>query len=251
MAPPTSTHTLGNRCLELDRAVISLDDRLVALPRPLEPVRHPYGPAVGIRCAPTTTAIAYPIAARLIHDDPIRRRLAVVVRRDGSAHVVDPEGGAPMAVSHEFGPAVDVGRRALGLSTPPEPIPPVVMLDAIWIDRALAATLAADMGSPPPWEMLVVLHPLAGVSLAPWMLRDRRLSLAVGWPAFRHRATRPDSAWPGLPSSLAAWLDNGSFARWVLADLASTQLLLDDLAELVEPQVMADIDEALAGEVMW
>jgi hypothetical protein len=251
MAPPTSTHTLGSRCLELDRAVISLDGRLIALPRPLEPVRHPYGPAVGIRCAPTTAAIAYPIAARLMHDDPIRRRLAMVVHRDGSAHVVDPEGGAPMAVSHEFGPVIDVGRRALGLSTPPEPIPPVVMLDAIWIDRALAATLDADMGSPPPWEILVVLHPLAGVSLTPWMLRDRRLSLALDWSAFRHRATGAESPWPDLPPSLAEWLDDGSFARWVLADLASTRLLLDDLAELVEPQVMADIDEALAGQAQW
>ena len=46
--------------------------------------------------------------------------------------------------------------------------------------------------------------------------------------------------------SIAGWLDDGSFARWCLADLPEKDTILDDLRDLLDPSVMACIDEALA-----
>ena len=251
MRPSPSPHALGTRSLALDRAVMVLDDQLVPLPRPHEPVRHPYGPVVGIRCTPRTAAVAYPVAARLVRSDATRRKLAVVVPRDGTAHIVDPCRDAPLPVSVDFGPVVDVGRRALGLATPAERSPPVVLLDAIWVERVLVATLDADIGHRPTWATISALHPLAGAALTPSMLRDRRLSLGVEWSPFRRRATGFDTAWPDLSPSLAEWLDDGSFARWVLGELPPTTPLLGDLAELLDEAVVADIDEALSGAPRW
>lgn len=253
MAPPPTppTRRIGSRCLDLDRAVVAVGAELLALPPTDGPRGHPYGPAVGVRCAPAVDAIAYPVDARIVSCDPTVRRLAVVVGRAGEADIVDPRRADPFRITHEFGPLVDVGRRALGLATPAEPTPPVVMLDAVWTDRLLTATLDADLGSPPPWSVLGALHPLAGAPITAQELRFRRLALPLDWSAFRHQATRSGGSWPGLAPGLAEWLDDGSFARWVLADLAPATHLLDDLSELLTPETMVHIDAALAGAVRW
>ena len=250
MAVSVSTLSLGERALAFGRGVVAVRDDMIALPPPDPPSVHPYGPIVGIRCAPEVSAVAYPLPVGLISCDPSGRQIAVVVTRAGDCHVVDLRVRAPMSVSLELGPGVDVGRRALGLPTPAEPTPPVALLDAIWLDRVLAAVLDADLGTSPPWMALCVLHPLADQALEPWCLRDRRLALRVDWEGFRHRATRPDAPWPGLDPSVAAWLDTGSFARWSLADMPDPGTVLTDLGDLLDPATMTCVDEAL-GPPAW
>jgi hypothetical protein len=249
--PPPLSPRLGARCLDLDRAVVAVGDGFLALPPPDGASGHPYGPAVGVRCAPAVDAIAYPVDARIVSCEPSIRRLAVVVARAGEAVIVDPRRADPLCITAEFGPLVDVGRRALGLATPAEPTPPVTMLDAVWADRLLAATLDADLGAPPSWSSLGALHPLAGASITSEDLRLRRLAMPLDWSAFRRQAARSGASWPGLTPGLAEWLDDGSFARWALADLPPATHLLDDLAALLAPETMVHIDAALVGAVRW
>ncbi|MEZ5167411.1 MAG: hypothetical protein R2695_13325 [Acidimicrobiales bacterium] len=129
-----------------------------------------------------------------------------------------------------------------------------MLLDAIWLDRIIGHVLERDLGSTTRWCVLAKLHPLAADSavlgraaVTPESLRGRRLGLRVGWAGFRARATSPGAPWPGMSPAIASWLDDGSFARWVLTDLPPIGPVLADLGELLEASVVSDIHEALAA----
>ncbi len=251
MAVSVSTLSLGERSLAFGCGVVAVGDHMIPLPTPDRPARHPYGPIVGIRCGSHVAAVAYPLRIGLVNGDRGRRRIAIVVARTGDCHLVDRRESEPIPVPVGLGPVVDVGQRALGLSTPAELTPPIALLDAIWLDRVLAAVLDADLGTSPPWLSLSVLHPLAGQPVEPWSLRDRRHGLGVDWEAFRRRATRPDTPWPGLDPMVADWLDTGAFARWSLADMPEPSTVLADLGDLLSATTMACVDEALAPRPDW
>ena len=251
MAQSVSTSSLGRRALSLNCGVAALADEIVAIPPPPGINPNPYGPLVGVRCGPAVQAVAYPLAARLVDCDPGDTRIAIVVSRTEAPQIVDPRRGRPMTIEVELGPAVDVGRRVLGMETPNEPTSPTDVLDVYWLDGIISSALRSGPEKPHSWASVSVLHPLTDQMIEPWRLRNRRLRLPLGWDAFRHRASNTSSPWPGMDPSIAGWLDDGSFARWCLADLPDKEAILDDLRDLLEPSVMACIDEALAPPGEW
>lgn len=251
MARPLSATVLGWRALSLDCGVAALADEIVAIPPPPGVNQSPYGPLVGVRCGPAVQAVAYPLQAHLIGDDPADTRIAVVVSRSVPPQIIDPRRTEPLTIEAELGPAIDVGRRVLGMSTPAESTSPSDVLDVFWLDGIISEALHAGPEKSLNWASVSVLHPLTDQTIEPWRLRNRRLRLPLGWDAFRHRASNASSPWPGMDPSIAGWLDDGSFARWCLADLPDRDTIVDDLRDLLEPPVMACIDEALAPPGEW
>lgn len=251
MAQSISTSELGLRALDLDCGVAALANEIVTIPPQLGVGDGPYGPLVGVRCGSTVQAVAYPLFAHLIDCDPSDTRIAVVVSRTAKPQIVDPRRERPLVIEVELGPAVDVGRRVLGLPTPPEPTSPTEVLDVFWLSTMISEVLRAAPENSPSWASLVVLHPLADQPIEPWRLRNRRLRLTQGWDVFRQQACSARSTWPGMEPEVAAWLDDGSFARWCLADLPDRESIFDDLRDLLEPSVMAYVDEALAPPEDW
>ena len=251
MAQPVSTTALGRRALSLDCGVAALADEIIAIPPPPGIDQNPYGPLVGVRCGPAVQAVAYPLPARLISCDPSDTRIAIVVSRTEAPLIVDLRQDRPMTIEAELGPAVDVGRRVLGMATPAESTPPSDVLDVFWLDGIISAVLRAGPEESLSWASMSVLHPLTDDTIEPWRLRNRRLRLALGWDAFRHRASSATTRWPGMDPAIAGWLDDGSFARWCLADLPDRDTIIDDLRDLLEPSLMACIDEALAPPGEW
>ncbi len=251
MAQPVSNSTLGRRALLLDRGVVALAGEIIAIPPPLGINESPYGPLVGVRCGRAVQAVAYPLPARLISCEVADTQVAVVVSRTAAPQIVDPRREHPMTIEAELGPAVDVGRRALGMATPEELTSPSDVLDVFWLDGIISDVLRSEPGESRDWASVSVLHPLTDHAIEPWRLRNRRLRLPLGWDAFRRRASNASSPWPGMDPSIAGWLDDGSFARWCLADLPDKDTILDDLRDLLEPSLMAYIDETLAPPGEW
>ncbi len=251
MAQSVSARSLGRRALSLDCGVAALADEMIAIPPAPGTSAHPYGPLVGVRCGRAVHAVAYPLSARLVHSEATDTRIAVVVSRTSAPLIIDPRRKQPMTIEAELGPAVDVGRRVLGMATPVETTSPSDVLDVFWLDGIISVALRSEPEGPLNWAAVSTLHPLTDRQIEPWRLRNRRLRLPLGWDAFRNRASNAASPWPGMDPSIAGWLDDGSFARWCLADLPDRDTIVEDLRDLLDPSVMAGIDEALAPPGEW
>jgi hypothetical protein len=160
---------------------------------------------------------------------------AGVIRRDAHASRL---GEAPGGV------VADACRRALGLPTAPPPPTTAGLWTLSWLDR-LVETLTASAGPPGPmtWPEATGLHPAAPTTAPP---TPEALAQATGhraaeWPWPRLRADPPRAGTPGpqpTPAQ-AAWMDDGMFARWLLAWFPPLDDLLDACHDLL-PEAVAD-----------
>ncbi len=248
MVQPMSNLTLGRRALELECAIVLIGDEMIAL---ATNTTSPYGPIVGVRCGSNVQAVAYPISARLVQSGVQETTIAVVVTRENLAQIVSLSKPTPLNVEAELGPAIDVGRRALGLVTPEELTSATEVLDIFWLDSIISVTLRLGTTEPLNWASISMLHPLVNQESSPQQIRERRETVKLSWRDFRHRASNPRSPWPGMDPAIASWLDDGSFARWCISDLPEKETLLEDLQDLLEPQLMTQINEALDTPGDW
>lgn len=189
---------------------------------------HPHdAPLVGHRFAGEVAAVALTVT----RPDPA----AVAVGRDGRVvwrPVADTSDAVTACVL-----AADMARRALGAPTPPPPVPCVDLVDLAWLDRCLAAVCAAPCGSPPGWRALSALHPLAAgrpVTVAALRTRRARFAGEVDWESVRRLVADGSLAWRSPAPATAAWLDEGAFSRWVLADLPDPDEARHDLCALLD-----------------
>ena len=105
-----------------------------------------------------------------------------------------------------------------------------------WLDRVLDEILATDPGTRPPWPALSARHPLAaGRVVDPHELCARTDALPHGWETLRRAATSAALAGPVMSSALAAWFDEGSFARHLLSTTGDGAELLADVLALLAP----------------
>ncbi|HET9076155.1 MAG TPA: hypothetical protein VFN68_04430 [Acidimicrobiales bacterium] len=166
-------------------------------------------------------------------------RLACVVSRSGRVgwHMVLPDGSTFDQVPEE-GRALDVLKRCLGLPTPAPAAPTIRRLYH-------AAWLAAILDQPPggrllSWSAALDLHPVLwdrpggpdpaakeeaiGMLEGRWTWEDLRVAVAGGFSAC------------GLPEpALAAWMDAGMFARWVLDGIRDPEDLLGQARGRLRP----------------
>ncbi len=205
-----------------------------------------YGPIVGVRCPPDTTAVAYPLEATVRSPGGILdTRIAVVVPRKGHPVIADAAGHrlCPQTMA---APLIDLGRRAMDLPTAEPDRPLLGLLDRIWLDRMLAAVLDADLGLSPAWRTLASLHPALPHLGDPGRLSTARAQFSTTWAALRQRIVVSQLRWPGMAPDVAHWLDDGSFSRWCIADTPEPVPILRDLDELLDPRDSKRLREALS-----
>jgi len=118
------------------------------------------------------------------------------------------------------GRVLDTCRRVLGLPTAP-PTHTTALWSAIhWVDAALSAVLAAELGTKPSWQELRRLD--RGRRHAEWPWSLLRADCAAG----RLRI-------PTISRDAAAWMDDGMFSREVMTAYPPVAEMVADLRELL------------------
>jgi hypothetical protein len=202
------------------------------------------------------------------------RLVSLVARSGAGAGALRRAGGRGGPEPLDEPPTGLVGdclRRALGVPTPPPPATSVAWWLAVWLDRVVRALLddppggSPTAGEPPPrtWDGVASRHPAAsavdgGRGVEPARLAAATCDLAGRWPWARLR-TGPGPALAGVgagaasshdhlrslpPPDIAAWMDDGMFARWCAGALPD---LLDACAHLLPPGVWGAVDAAVTA----
>jgi hypothetical protein len=232
--------------------------------RPLDGA-HPLDALLGFVAPPEWAAlgVAAPGTGHALDGDrpPERVHVTMLIARSGaSAGVLRRGDRATRLGDPPQGLVADACRRALGLPTAPPPATTVGLWTRWWLDRLVQASAERAPGAPVPgWADAVALHPATFVpepgEPAPEAatVASATLGLADRWGWGRLRA-RPEVAdlLPGpMPAALtpevAAWMDDGMFARWFLAALPPPDDLLDACWGLLPEPVAARVAATVAG----
>lgn len=209
-------------------------------------IAPPWWTALGV----SSTGQAHPLDAdgrpRPGPDSP-DVRVTVLIGRDGASASVLRHGddATPMPDRPE-GVVADACRRALGLPTTPPPASSAELWTLAWLDRIVdAAVRRGGPGRPTDWPAIAALHPVVGPSRPapdPPALAAAAAALAEAWPWSRLRAEPSVVSIPGVDQSpaTAAWMDDGMWARWLLAGLPARADLLAAVHDLLpEPAATA------------
>lgn len=198
-------------------------------------------------------------------DDPgVPVAVAVIVSRDGHvAHHLARDPDAPDDGLHPthlpspeeapLGRLPDLLRRTLGLPTEPPREPAATWWRALWLDAVVAAAAHDPGHAPDPTASLTdVLPP----DLVEALAADPTLCGREGWARLHElagRATPPTAPGeaavrralgPYVDPSMAAWMDVGCFARWLLASLPPVDDLLALASALVPAPTLAALRHA-------
>lgn len=130
------------------------------------------------------------------------RQVTVASRRDTWASRLHLAGDAPVDAGAPAGLVPDCLARTLGLATAPPAVPAAEVLLVAWCEELARA--ADVVGGPLTWREVSALAP------PPVPPGD-------GWAALRWAAVTGDLPVPDLGPTIAAWMDDGMFARWVLS----------------------------------
>jgi hypothetical protein len=186
--------------------------------------------------------------------DSPRVRITVLIDRSGGGAGLLRRGDELTALpGAPDGTVADACRRALGLETAPPPPTTVGLWTRCWLDR-LVDTLAPSGGAgagpgPPTWRDLTRLHPASSVTAARWSglglgpdadaLADATRALADAWPWGRLRTDPAVVDVPGLlpDPRVVAWMDDGMWARWLLAAFPALSDLVDAACSLLTPNL--------------
>ncbi len=204
-------------------------------------------PLLGIHCAPSVHAVAYPAEVVVATDDLFQDHLVgIAVDRSGATAIVHPDEAAPITSPDHGCLTLDQGLRALRLPTSPPDRPIESYVDGTWLDHVLMVALAADLGDPPRWREISRLHPLAGgLTRSPETLRRARATLHGGWESLRCSVARSGRSGQVMSAALARWCDTGAFARRMLAPVPEPEVVLADLTEILRPRDTALLRTAI------
>jgi hypothetical protein len=189
--------------------------------------------------------------------DPRPVRLTHVVDRHGEvASVIRHAGDDPM-IRGEAGQGrlVDVCRRCLGLATAPPPSDSTALWALLWLDGLLARAargerlrdLVTAARAHPAIEMVAENEPdLADIAAVGLVRLGRMMGEARDWRHLRRASAAGD--WPveNLDPEGAAWMDDGMFARWVMAEFPMLDDYLEALDHLLPESVVAGVRGVLA-----
>lgn len=224
-----------------------VDIGLCALP----PGVHPADALLGHVVPPAWVAagVVAPARAHALDRPAEAEAATVVVLADRGGQVTShgtgidgPEGSEPMV-----GRVPDLVRRTLGLPTEPPQGTAAEWWRACWLDALVAGAaahpgLTVDRARPLTSTLPLVL--VEALVAEPTLCEDG------GWPRLRELAALPEppddpglaavraTMTPFVEPATAAWFDDGSFARWLLAALPSVDELLELAAALVPPTTL-------------
>lgn len=148
------------------------------------------------------------------------------------------------------GVLADACRRALGLPTAPPPWSSLMLWTQAWLDRIVEADGARPPGLPSlSWAAVARLHPASTGPGDPVALALDAAALAEAWPWARLRAESgvADLAGARPSPALAQWMDDGMWARWLLAGLPGGT----DLLAAVQDLLTAPMAEAVTRVATW
>jgi hypothetical protein len=228
---------------------------------------HPVDALLGETFPPDVDALGVAVTgtARSLDPGPLtdedvpsgRVRILQVHARDGrAASRLREVGGKGRRIDGRAadGDVADCLRRALGLPTPPPAVPPRVWWAVEWLDAVLEA-VCADPARRWAWAHVARLHPRAGVlppdrpaALVELVARD---AASLDWAALRADAAAGGSSSCPIGPELAAWMDDGMFARWLIGSRPDPVEVVADLVELLAPPVVRGVVEALQAWGCW
>ena len=223
---------------------------------------HPLQVLVGFVAPPEWAAIgvsnagwAHPLDAT---GRPRRRpdapsvQVTVLFSRSGVAVGVLRKGaGVSELPDPPEGVVADACRRALVLPTAPPPATTAELWALTWLDRIVE--VAARAGGPAhlaAWPAVAALHPAAGPPphpADPSALAAAAVALAEAWPWSRLRSEPSVVDVPGVgrPADLAAWMDDGMWARWLLAGLPGWTDALAAVHALLPPAMAIAVTDTV------
>ncbi|MXV99315.1 MAG: hypothetical protein F4126_14005 [Acidimicrobiaceae bacterium] len=218
---------------------------------------------IGLRCPPETVAVAATTQCETLWPDGCRRSGVLAWsldrRHNSSALFREQPGRGAETLTAVAGTLLDAGLRSLGQDTPPCPSPAVWFPDGVFLHRV--SRLLDRRGGmctrrPLSWDGLSRLYPLNGSAepLTPGMtlLLRQDFHERNTWSSLRLGVVDQPAAapaiLPGLTPGIAEWLDDGSFARWVLSRLPDPPSTLDWLCGRLDGGLASDLHLAL-GEV--
>jgi hypothetical protein len=169
----------------------------------------------------------------------------LVDRRGTSIHIVTRPGSetivsGPGPVVTE-GRTADVCRRILGIPTAPPPGDMTTHVIDLWLARAIRAALD-EPGL--DWPAVVSRNPAHQLAVplttAPTPAALARQTVAFGgqldWDRYRLRCVDAGGTPFGeLDADVAAWMDAGMFARWMLGESLTSEARMDLLEGLLSP----------------
>ncbi|MYB28393.1 MAG: hypothetical protein F4X38_04560 [Acidimicrobiaceae bacterium] len=219
---------------------------------------------IGLRCPPETLAVAGTTRCETRRPHGRMRSGALawsVDRVSGSLALFREQGADDVEIlSTVAGTLLDGGLRALGRPTPPCASPAVWFPDGVFLQR-VSRLLGQGAGSCTrrrlTWDSVSRLYPLnaSGKPLSACVVRHLRQDFHERntWSSLRCGVVeQPVSApaiLPGLTPAVASWLDDGSFARWVLSRISEAPSTLEWLRERVDDCLANGLSVAL-GDVI-
>lgn len=236
---------------------------------PLVDASHPAEVLAGFTAPKSWEAVGCVAAATAHHLDPPphavasqRVRFGFLLHRDGTS--VASLSGRPQPPAHESceppeGRLADVFRRVLGLPTPAAQQGHEAWWAMIWLDRVFAEAVL-EPAHRLSWPEAVALHPFSGTgdefgsavdhhaTTSPgrtFAVRIVEAASTVTWSSIRSAVASGPDALAHVEPDLAAWLDEGSFARTVMEPYLPVPVLLSELAVLLPEGVHAEITAAV------
>ncbi|MDH4170486.1 MAG: hypothetical protein OEW42_12945 [Acidimicrobiia bacterium] len=219
--------------------------------RPL-PGPDPVAELIGFRAPAAWAAFAITSPGRLLDatDAPPAAHTVQMVHlltREGDAFTslrLDDQAGDAAIRAQPEGRVPDACRRVLGQPTAPPPHGTARLAAGLWLDGILRALLDRELDAPP------LSWPACQAHLTPRPLTGDQLlafgsTFAERWPWAIIRRVAIAQPILHLPDGAAEWLDDGSFARWVLGELAPLDELRADVAELLGPTTGARLESVL------
>ena len=183
-------------------------------------------------------------------EHPERRRVRVVtlLDRSGDERATATLDDGTVVDEPGSGTVSDALRRCLGLPTPAPPVGSGELFAAMWLTSVAAA------GRRLTWTEAVMLHPAMQVlragghrpQIEELVSCGRSLARAMPWGELRQRAASGvRDGGIGVAADLAAWMDDGMFARWVLGGLPPFTPLLRRCSTVLAPEVLRRLRRTL------
>jgi hypothetical protein len=139
-----------------------------------------------------------------------------------------------------YGAVLDNLQRALGLETAPPLSSAGHFFAAMWLE--FVATAQRNRQRPLTWREVGRLHPASlmlnsddEVYTGDLVPAAKALERVCDWERLRWMVIEGRWSVTHLSPTEAAWLDEGSFSRWVLGQRVPLPALLDDVSRLITP----------------
>lgn len=209
--------------------------------RPFDTDRHPFWEVAGLTAPQEWWAFGVLARGRAWHlDEPDRpaERTAttyLVSRTGEEASLLRSGDSVTVLRGPASGTIPDACRLVLGMPTPPAPPTTAPLWTVVWLDRVMQAWgEPARRASLSSVTALGRLHPALADDEDGELVPIARAHTAA-WPWSRLRA-EPDVLEPPcgvVPADVAAWMDDGCYARWLLGAYPSLLTLGLDLRDLL------------------